>query len=648
MRRLLTLLVSTILPVCAVAQTARIDALRVRYYGGATSRERQTALQALYQDYQTLPKDTLWQYAQDGLRLASETMDATATSLATAALADAYIRYEQTDSALLLIDRELLKNPVSDAATRPVYFKLAAQRVDCFGDASNYTEALGALYSIVGLAERYGDSVTLAKNMNTIGVIQYNLDHVPDAFSWYFRGLASAGTGPESETAKAAICINLAETYRWVEKTDSAELYIRQAIALCNRIQNLYYLCNALRVKAGISRGKGQFAEAEQLMLRCIALRRQTDGEVPPANELLALAGVYTHWGRYDRAIAILTDALSYRSSPASPRAAHSAHQADVLRIEYLKALAKCYGLKGDPAAQVAVLQQIIAVKDSFYQANSVRAVAELQAKYELQKKETTITKQKLDIIQKDYVLYSITIAAAFVMILILLLFWSYRRRQRVEMRQMMLEEKLSAQQAVAAAEEKERVRIAADLHDNLGAYAASIASNIDRLSDGNRTDGAVLKELHNNAHAIVSQLSDTIWVLKKDVLSLTAISDRLKVFIQRLQPSYPGILMDVEEDIHADVLLNPSHAFQLFRMLQEAVTNALKHAAATQITVMFRAHDQWQVTVADNGKGFGPGAGGGNGIASMRSRAAEAGWNISWSVAVPGGTVVAVGPTTN
>ncbi|RYD72847.1 MAG: hypothetical protein EOP84_22475 [Verrucomicrobiaceae bacterium] len=60
--------------------------------------------------------------------------------------------------------------------------------------------------------------------------------------------------------------------------------------------------------------------------------------------------------------------------------------------------------------------------------------------------------------------------------------------------------------------------------------------------------NNAVMHELRNNSQAIVSQLNDTIWALKKDDLSLTAISDRIKIFIQKIQPSYPNTIINVME----------------------------------------------------------------------------------------------------
>jgi signal transduction histidine kinase len=212
-------------------------------------------------------------------------------------------------------------------------------------------------------------------------------------------------------------------------------------------------------------------------------------------------------------------------------------------------------------------------------------------------------------------------------------------------------EEKIEAEKAIAEAEEKERRRIAADLHDNLGAYAASIAANVDHISlqSGNESNFS-LQELRNNSQAIVSQLSDTIWALKKDALSLTAISDRLKVFIQQIQPGYPHISFDVTEDIETDFLLPPSQAFHLFRIMQEAINNAVRHSGCTNVSVLIESAGQWKISIKDDGKGIAQNntvKTGGNGIGNMKSRAHDAGWNIEWLRNGAGGTSVAIGPAT-
>jgi signal transduction histidine kinase len=304
-------------------------------------------------------------------------------------------------------------------------------------------------------------------------------------------------------------------------------------------------------------------------------------------------------------------------------------------------------------------LVQLIALKDSVYEKNSAEALAELQTRYNLQKIQNTIIQQQLDITKKDYaitkknyLLYGLLILAFLALIVAYNIFKSYRRKQKMRMQLMRQEEKNIAALAVIEAEENERKRIAADLHDNLGAYAASIASNIDHIKilPGDKGNITAMQELRNNSQSIVSQLNDTIWVLKKDSLSLTAISDRLKSFIQRVQSSYPDIKMDVFENITTDHLLPPSQAFHLFRILQEAVNNAVRHSGGKQIIVTIEGNHSWKITVSDNGKGLprAISAKEGNGLLNMKRRSKEAGWLIEWQPNDPVGTRLSIAPTTN
>jgi signal transduction histidine kinase len=145
--------------------------------------------------------------------------------------------------------------------------------------------------------------------------------------------------------------------------------------------------------------------------------------------------------------------------------------------------------------------------------------------------------------------------------------------------------------------------------------------------------------------------LNDTIWVLKKDSLNLTAISDRIKVFIGQIRKSYPAIQLEVEENIIKDHLLSSAQAFHLYRILQEGINNSLKHSKGKNIRVLFEASDSWSVKVGDDGVGMtaDPVKGWyGNGLVNMKERSREAGWQINWHATDGQGTSMEVAPTTN
>jgi signal transduction histidine kinase len=192
---------------------------------------------------------------------------------------------------------------------------------------------------------------------------------------------------------------------------------------------------------------------------------------------------------------------------------------------------------------------------------------------------------------------------------------------------------------------QQERERISRDLHDNLGAYAAAIASNVSAIQNS-QSDKNVLYQLKNNSQSIITQLNDTIWALNKEAISLTAVSDRFKIFLQKIQPNYPDIHITVEENILNDQTLSPANALHLFRIMQESVNNALRHSECSNVIVQINSGDAWNVIIKDDGKGF-TGLNEkpvkGNGLKNIQSRGEETGWKIHWKSAYPKGTELTI-----
>ena len=114
-------------------------------------------------------------------------------------------------------------------------------------------------------------------------------------------------------------------------------------------------------------------------------------------------------------------------------------------------------------------------------------------------------------------------------MVIAFVIFSYNQRRYLKQIRNLELQQKL----------QQERQRISRDLHDNLGAYAAAIAANVSNINfTGN---DVALHQLKDNSQAIINQLNDTIWALNKEAVSLTSVSDRFKLFLQKIKPNYPS-----------------------------------------------------------------------------------------------------------
>jgi two-component system, NarL family, sensor kinase len=247
-----------------------------------------------------------------------------------------------------------------------------------------------------------------------------------------------------------------------------------------------------------------------------------------------------------------------------------------------------------------------------------------------------------LDLLSKNIWLYALIGAMILLSAIGFFAYQNNRKRQQLKMNSLIAEQQQKETIAVLQAEENERKRIAADLHDNLGAYAAAISANVKTLKDDEHSTAQLTKQIDNNVQDMVNELGNTIWVLKKEKQSLTEISDRLKIWMQRLMLNYPAIVYDFAEDIKDDKSLSPSHALHLFHILQEGINNALRHANCKHIKINWRSDADWQISIADDGEGFdGNKINAGNGLVNMQQRAAQCGWQVEWQTAHPQGTEI-------
>lgn len=633
-------------------QTRLIDSLKQNIFRAKNDEQKIEAIYTLCSEYRSITRDTLDHYTFLARKLAANTRSARLEQMAEFAVACDYARWGWADSAIFTVDPLIAANKVTDPQQRDIYFKASRLKAMTYAGRSRYQDALTILYKMVSEAEAYKDSITLSENLNSIGSVALARGNSRDALTWLSRALAVCGNDKRFDGIRAGVFINMADAYLQSGKIDAAVQYSEKGVALFKQVENLSSLALALQKQSSVFIAAGRLDEAEQSLKEMIALRKEAGDGNLYADDNTSLAEFYLQTNQVKKAIQFCKDALLVGDVRAPlPGDEQSYANAITIRLGYYQVLARCYKMLEDNSEYRQMLEQIIIAKDSLYKYNSAQAIAELQTQYEVQKKENTIIQQKLDITNKNNRFYTLLGIAFFALVIAWIMFTDYRKREKIRLNAMLEKEKSLAAQSIAQAEENERKRIAADLHDNLGAYAASIVSNLDFIEPvaGNASGSIAVQELRNNSQAMVAQLNDTIWALKKDALSLTAISDRIKIFIQRIQNSYPTVSINVTEKIDDDRMLSPSHAFHLFRIVQEAISNALKHGKGTKVDIIIESTaSHWKITIADNGAGIMQRSKDGNGLINMKERARETGWNIEW-LSEPGkGTSVVISSTTN
>jgi signal transduction histidine kinase len=187
-------------------------------------------------------------------------------------------------------------------------------------------------------------------------------------------------------------------------------------------------------------------------------------------------------------------------------------------------------------------------------------------------------------------------------------------------------------ERARAMALSNERTRLMRDLHDGLGGQLVSIVA----LSERQRSGGAPIGEAARAALRDLRLVIDAMDDIGGDLmLALGAWRERIasQLSAHRIALDWT-VLTPQGLPVHPE--LRPGHVIQVLRLLDEAVTNAVKHAGAGTIrvsieTLMGEAGEHGRITVADDGRGF-AGLGGGDagppgrGLANMKRRAERCG----------------------
>lgn len=226
---------------------------------------------------------------------------------------------------------------------------------------------------------------------------------------------------------------------------------------------------------------------------------------------------------------------------------------------------------------------------------------------------------------------------------------WIMRQRVRRKL------EQLERQRAL----ERERARIARDIHDDLGASLTRISmlSQSVRAEVENQPAAAEdLDQIYGTARELTRAMDEIVWAVNPKHDTLDSLVTYLGRFAQNFL-SAAGIRCRLDVPVHLPSLaLTAEVRHNVFLAFKEALHNTVKHAQATEVRISLQLLSQgFALVVADNGRGFewqamksrtnGPGdhlrLAGGNGLANMQKRLEEIEGCCEWETAPGEGTRV-------
>lgn len=302
-------------------------------------------------------------------------------------------------------------------------------------------------------------------------------------------------------------------------------------------------------------------------------------------------------------------------------------------------------------------------LRDSLKSVEVKNNLNELEIKFETEKKErdlavtrANLAESELKSKKKNTLIYG---ALGLSLILGILGYLVYNQ-QKLKNQQLAKEAELSTALAKIETQnrlQEQRLRISRDLHDNIGSQLTFIISSIDNLKYG--LDGAAektknkLASISSFTSETIYELRDTIWAMNKENISFDDLQGRISNFINnaKIASEKTNFTFTVAPSVSKSMHFSSVQGMNLYRIIQEAVNNALKHAEASEIKVSIDKTETVEtgmlnlvLTIEDNGKGFDLGkVEKGSGFNTIHRRAKDLGGNATISSNPGGGTEVEV-----
>ncbi|HFB99462.1 MAG TPA: hypothetical protein ENJ53_01530, partial [Phaeodactylibacter sp.] len=211
------------------------------------------------------------------------------------------------------------------------------------------------------------------------------------------------------------------------------------------------------------------------------------------------------------------------------------------------------------------------------------------------------------------------------------------KQEREAERKQLELEKKLTLQ--------SERTRIAGEMHDEIGSGLSTIRNASAKASKKNNFEEVkkVVERVSQISIDLINNMRGIIWAMDPDFDSL----EDLSAYVRRYSKEYlndnslESNIIIPEELPHISMNGHSRHNITL--AIKEVLHNIVKHAEATMVFLEITVHDQLEITIKDNGKGFEISKleRRGHGLRNIKKRITSIGGVVTWTLAKPSGTRV-------
>lgn len=467
---------------------------------------------------------------------------------------------------------------------------------------NNYEASLRSYLKTLSLYEKSKDSTGMGFTLNSIGIVYKNLGKYDEAIASYQQAVAIHETKNDLDNL-ANVYNGIGSVYAEQGNLNQALEYYDKTLTIDKEIQNEWGTAQVSRNIASILIEKKEYQNALEYLEEAYKIQQHHDYISDIPETLSLLSKVYMYLGNFNKSETLLKQAF-YMHVPSKK----------VYRELHWQAYQLYHGL-GNVKDAFNHYKTYTIYKDSILNEDNLKNINRLEIQFETEKKDKALVEQQLTIEKSQAQFKFMTGIAIFLLILAIMTFVVFRQRQKRKAQEILAlkrESQIKTLEALIEGEENERFRIAKELHDGVNGDLSAIKYKLSSLMETNH-------KIISEAIAMIDESCKQVRAISHNLVPPSLknfnLVEAIETYCNNLNAINPSVEI-VFQHLGDEVELPQKAEVNVFRIVQELVTNSLKHADAKTINVQLsNRNNNLQITVEDDGKGFDKKDTSGNGI---------------------------------
>jgi two-component system NarL family sensor kinase len=460
---------------------------------------------------------------------------------------------------------------------------------------ANLKEACDYFYNALPYFQQLEDKSFLANLYNNLGLLYSETGDIKKTLSFQLKALQIYKSINDDEHI-GATCTNLSNVYLKLNKLDSCQYFIKESINYSSKINDQYGLSIAYITYSDLLSQKElkKYDEAISFLLKALKIKEDMNEVEGIVHVYISIAEIYLiqeDWTNFLK--------YNYSALNISKKNNFLTRQKKIYHN-----LASYFAKQKNADSVFVYMEKYNEIKDSIFNQDFKKSLSDAETKYETKEKEFTIKTQEYQLSKKNYYIIGLILSILIIGFIFFFIYYRNKQKEQHKIQQEIIKQQDIATKAILEAEDKERKRIAGDLHDSVGQILSAVKINLSALQSNIKTENLTRYEniinMVDNACKEVRTISHN---MMPNSLLKSGLVSAIKEFISQIDSDILKVSLNTSGLSNR---LDNNIEMVLYRVVQECVNNVIKHAQATSLEIQISKDEEGvSLTIEDNGIGF-------------------------------------------